>query len=252
MELNPEQQAFKDAYIEARGYWVEFNDGLLQHSPQWLEAYLGYAGAPNLEGTIEPRLREMIYVAIDASTTHMFTQGLGIHVRIALQSGCTAADLIEVMHIATMQGLDSVAAGMPILTEEAQRAGIELPDSVDVGPILDRYEAVFGERPAWLEAICKLFPVYTDALCQLLFIADSTSGLSDRERTLIRLALASSPTHLNRESMRLETRRALSIGVSPTEIAQVFQLSSHLGIHACVDGVPLIVQADQVGAAVSE
>lgn len=245
MELSAEQSAFKEAYIKARGYWVEFNDGLLKYCPEWLEAYLAYADAPSREGPLEPRLREMIYVAIDASTTHLFTQGLGIHVRMALEVGCSAAELIEVMQIATMQGLDSVVAGMPILLEEAESAGIALPDANGTAPLLQRYEALFGDSPDWLEAVCRLFPGYADALCQLLFIADSKGGLSDRERTLIRLALASSPTHLNRPAIRQETRRALQIGVSPAEIAQVFQLAAHLGIHACVDGVPLIVRAQQ-------
>lgn len=245
MELNPEQRAFREDYIKARGYWVDFNDGLLQYSPAWLEAYLAYADAPSREGPLEPRLREMIYVAIDTSTTHLFTQGLAIHVRVALECGCSASELIEVMQIATMQGLDSLAAGMPILVEEAERAGIALPDSSGTTLIVERYEALFGESPEWLEAVCRLFPAYADALCQLLLVANREGGLSERERTLIRLALASSPTHLNRPAIREETRKALQIGVSPAEIAEVFQLAAHLGIHACVDGVPLVVRAEQ-------
>ncbi|MES2337398.1 MAG: carboxymuconolactone decarboxylase family protein [Pseudomonadota bacterium] len=243
MDLTPEQQAFKDAYIRSRGYWVPFNDGLLRHSPEWLTAYLAYAGAPARDGPLTPRMRELIYVAVDTSTTHMFTQGLEIHVRAALAVGCTADELIEVMQIATMQGLDSVSAGMAILAEEAADLGIALPDRGDPTPLLDQYEGVFGDRPDWLAAVARATPAYAQALVDLLVVADRHGGLSLCETALIRLALAASPTHLNRDAMRVETRRALRAGATPDEVVQVFQLVAHLGIHACVDGVPAIVAA---------
>lgn len=237
MELTPEQQAFKDEYIRARGYWVPFNDGLLRYSSEWLSAYLAYAASPAREGPLSPRMRELIYVAVDTSTTHMFAQGLEIHVRAALAVGCTASELIEVMQIATMQGLDSVTAGMAILAEEAT-----LPDG-DAAPILDRYAAVFGDRPDWLAAVARITPGYAEALVALLETADRHGTLSAKERALIRLALAASPTHLDREAMRVEIRRALAAGADVAELTQVFQLVAHLGIHACVDGVPMIVAA---------
>jgi alkylhydroperoxidase/carboxymuconolactone decarboxylase family protein YurZ len=242
MELNAKQKAFKEAYIRSRGYWVEFNDGLLQHSPEWLEAYLEYAQTPARDGPIEPRLREMIYVAIDASTTHMFTQGLVIHIKLALAAGCSAKTLVEVLQIATMQGIDSVAAGMPILLEEAAAAGIEIPDRSNMSPALERYKSIFGNTPDWLNAIARIAPKYADTLIELLATAEQHSDLTKKEKALIRLALASAPTHLNHEAMRTETRNALSAGATPDEITEVFQLVAHLGIHACVDGVPAIVE----------
>lgn len=243
MDLSPEQQAFKDEYIRARGYWVPFNDGLLAYSPEWLAAYLAYAGAPARGGAIDARLRELIYVAVDTSTTHMFAQGLDIHIRAALAVGCTAGELIEVMQIATMQGLDSVAAGMAILADEAGALGIALPDHNIRGELLDRYESVFGDRPDWLAAVARVTPDYAVALVDLLVTADRHGRLPAKDRALIRLALAASPTHLDRDAMRVEVRRALAAGATPEQVATVFQLVAHLGIHACVDGVPLIVAA---------
>ncbi|GAB3104112.1 hypothetical protein G8770_11365 [Aestuariicella hydrocarbonica] len=240
MQLTDEQQAFKDAYIEARGYWVDFNDGLLKHSPEWLQAYLKYAETPARDGPLSAKLREMIYVAIDASTTHMFTEGMEIHIKLAFKAGCTVGELIEVMQIATMQGFDSVSAGMTILVEEASAAGITLPKHSNGESILDRYELMFGDRPVWLQALARAVPKYTEILVDLLTTADQHSNLPDKDKILIRLALAASPTHLNREAMRTETRRALSAGATSEEIIEVFQLAAHLGIHACVDGVPAI------------
>jgi alkylhydroperoxidase/carboxymuconolactone decarboxylase family protein YurZ len=43
--------------------------------------------------------------------------------------------------------------------------------------------------------------------------------------------------------MRLHIRRALRQGATAAELLEVMQLVAHLGIHACVIGVPLIVEA---------
>ena len=38
----------------------------------------------------------MIYIAIDASTTHMYEPGLKVHIRNALKYGATKAEIMEV------------------------------------------------------------------------------------------------------------------------------------------------------------
>lgn len=222
---------------------MEFNDGLLRHAPRWLAAYLAYAEAPARDGPLTPRLRELIYVAVDASTTHMFSEGLHLHVDMALKAGCTPGELIEVMQIATLQGLDSVVAGAEILAEEAPAAGLALPATGNGGDLLQRYEAARGDRPAWLGLVAAMAPRYAEALMALIEVAEEEATLTARERALIRLALAASPTSLNRSAMRTETRAALRAGAAPEDVLEVFQLVAHLGIHACVDGVPAVLRA---------
>ena len=237
------KEAFRRDYVERRGYWAEFNDGLLEYSPEWLEAYLGYSSAPARCGPLSARMRELIYVAVDGSTTHMFTQGLEIHIGIALKVGCSAEELVEVLQLATMQGLDSVILGMTLLEEERPQ-GVPAVPAAEAA--LSRYGEVFGEVPQWLGTMARLAPDWVHALVNLLETAQRGSRLSAAERGLVRLALASSPTHLNEPAMRLALREALDAGASAEEIAQVFQLVAHLGLHACVDGIPAVVRA--VGA----
>lgn len=238
MRSDEDRAAFKRRYIETRGYWAAFNDGLLEHSPEWLEAYLGYSSCPALTGPLSPRMRELIYVAVDASTTHLFQAGLEVHVGIALKVGCSAGELIEVLQLATMQGLDSVAMGMTILAEELGGSA-EAPTQAGT----DALDAWPGERPAWLPLMASLSPAWVAALANLMVTADRTARLTDMERALIRLALAASPTHLHAAGVRQEVRRALDSGASPAEIAQIFQLVAHLGLHACSEGIPTIVRA---------
>lgn len=240
MRSEQEKAAFKRRYIETRGYWAAFNDGLLDHSPDWLAAYLDYSSCPALTGPLSARMRELIYVAVDASTTHLFQAGLEVHVGLALSVGCDVGELIEVLQIATMQGLDSVAMGMTILAEEMAAAEHAVPDDPD--PVEWQ-----GEQPDWLPLMATLSPEWVSALGHLLATADRLSRLAEVERTLIRLALAASPTHLHGEGVRTHTRRALAAGATPAEIAQVFQLVAHLGLHACSEGIPTILRVADRG-----
>jgi alkylhydroperoxidase/carboxymuconolactone decarboxylase family protein YurZ len=231
VQSDESKQAFKRAYVAARGYWAEFNDGLLEHSPEWLEAYLGYSSTPARSGPLSARMRELIYVAVDGSTTHLFQAGLEIHIGIALQVGCTPAELIEVLQIATMQGLDSVELGMEVLRQELAERGSPLAG---------------GD---WRDAMAGLAPEWNAALETLERTSERTSSLSACERATIRLALAASPTHLKERGVREHVRAALDTGASAAEIAQVFQLVAHLGLHACSEGVPAVMRAAAGSAA---
>jgi len=248
MELTEDQQRFKAEYIRERGYWVSFNDGLLAYSPDFLRTYLDYAGVPARTGPLSPRLRELIYVAIDTSTTHMFAQGLAIHIRKALQCGCTLIELIEVMQLATTQGLDSVAVGVDLIVEEMEAAGmvspqLQTPATSEMQALKRNYVHEFGDWPEWCERLLRLAPEYFKEMTALLAAPSVTGALDHKTRSLISLALAAAPTHLDRDAMRLHIRRALRQGATAEELLEVMQLVAHLGIHACVIGVPLIVEA---------
>ncbi|MET0193981.1 MAG: carboxymuconolactone decarboxylase family protein [Hyphomicrobiaceae bacterium] len=245
MQSDERRQAFKQAYIEARGYWAEFNEGLLEHSPEWLEAYLGYSSTPARCGPLSARMRELIYVAVDGSTTHLFQAGLEIHIRIALDVGCTAGELIEVLQIATMQGLDSVVLGMSILQEELNPQPVGDGPAIAADPVVAASDLLptREEEQPWRALMARLSPEWIEALDHLGATAERTSRLTAQERALIRLALAASPTHLNAQAVRAQVRSALGLGATPEEIAQVFQLVAHLGLHACSEGVPAVVRA---------
>lgn len=253
MELTAEQQQFKEAYIRDRGYWVPFNDGLLAYTPDYLKVYFDYAAVPARTGPLPARVRELIYVAVDTSTTHMFGEGLAIHVRMALQSGCTPIELMEVMQLSTAQGLDSVSGGIGLVMEEFEAAG-QTP-AILAGPLDPRGEAAkadyvarFGDWPRWCDQLVRLDPAYFEAMTKMLDGPSLTGGLDDKTRALVSFALAASPTHLDRDAMREHVRRAIRQGATAAELVEVLQLVAHLGIHACVIGVPMIVEAAEAQA----
>jgi alkylhydroperoxidase/carboxymuconolactone decarboxylase family protein YurZ len=117
-----ERTALRDRFIEERGYWNPFWDGLLQLDPVFFEAYLTFSSVPWRNGVLEPKVKELIYVAIDASTTHLYEPGVRQHIRNALGYGASKEEVMEVLELVSVLGIHACTLGVPVLLEELARA----------------------------------------------------------------------------------------------------------------------------------
>src|SRR4028118_1508820 len=122
-ELSPRQHALKNEFTRVRGYWSPVWDQVLALDPDFFEAYLNFSSVPWRNGVLEPKVREFIYIAIDASTTHLHAAGTRTHVRNALRLGATRQEVMEVLQLISVLGIHSVTDGVPILIEEMATAG---------------------------------------------------------------------------------------------------------------------------------
>lgn len=121
-ELSPAQRRLREDSVDRRGYWNEFWDGLLQLDPDFFEAYLRFSSVPWTNGTLEPEVKELIYIAIDASTTHLYEPGLRQHVANALRHGATKEEIMEVYELTSVLGIDTCTLGVPVLLQELEKA----------------------------------------------------------------------------------------------------------------------------------
>jgi alkylhydroperoxidase/carboxymuconolactone decarboxylase family protein YurZ len=112
-----EEEVFKAKFIEARGFWHPDWDPMLLLSPGFMEAYMGYSAHAWRTGTLEPKVKEFIYIAIDVSVTHMHEPGTRQHIRNAFKNGATVNEIVEVMELASLVGIHSFARGMGAVAE---------------------------------------------------------------------------------------------------------------------------------------
>jgi alkylhydroperoxidase/carboxymuconolactone decarboxylase family protein YurZ len=115
--LTARQEEVKAEFTEARGYWNEFWDGLLRLDVEFFAAYSSFSAYPWRNGTLEPKVRELIYTAFDTSATHMFEPGLRQHIRNALALGATGAEIAEVIELASGIGVEAYALAAPGLVD---------------------------------------------------------------------------------------------------------------------------------------
>ena len=123
-ELNERQKQLKEKFIAARGYWSEgIWEPVLKLDPDFFEAYLNFSAVPWKKGILPPKIKELIYVAIDASTTHLYEPGLRQHISNALKYGATKEEIMEVFELVSVLGIHTCTMGVPILMEELKNAG---------------------------------------------------------------------------------------------------------------------------------
>jgi len=107
------------------GDWNPMWETLGASSPAFLEAYLQLRSVPFKQGPLEPKVKELIMIAINAATTHLYAPGVRRHIRNALTLGATGDEILEAIQLTTLLGIHACNLAVPILDEElrAMHAG---------------------------------------------------------------------------------------------------------------------------------
>ena len=121
--LDERQTRLKAEFIAKHGGWSDYWNSILVLATDFFEATMEMLYIPWAQGPLLPKQKELIYVAIDAATNHLYERGIRIHMAKALKSGATVAEIIEVLRLASSLGSQTLAIGLPILAEELGRGG---------------------------------------------------------------------------------------------------------------------------------
>ena len=117
------KKELKSEFIKNRGYWSEFWEDVLELDENFFAAYSKFSSIPAKTNALSPKIREFIYIAIDASTTHLYLPGLKLHMENALSLGATRGEIMEVLELTSVLGIHTCTLGVPILIEELRELG---------------------------------------------------------------------------------------------------------------------------------
>lgn len=236
----------KQDFIDARGYWSFGWDPLLDMAPDYFAAYAKLSAVPWKTGTLDPKIKELIYIAIDSSTTHMYEPGLRIHIRNALGYGATRDEIMEVFQLTSVLGVHTVTMGVPALLDAMRSAG--LGGEIQSGELTPRQKelkaAFIAARGYWSEmwdGVLALSPDYFEAYAEFSSVPWKLGTLEPKVKELIYVAIDASTTHLYEPGTRIHMANALKCGATPAEIMEVLALTSVLGVHTMAVGVPALL-----------
>lgn len=100
-------------------------------------------------------------------------------------------------------------------------------------------------RGTWSDAwqnVLELDAEFLRAYLQWSALPARKGHLEPRVREFIFIAADAAATHLYTPGIRQHVRAALDLGATATEIMEVLELTSTLGIHACNVGIPLLLE----------
>ena len=222
----------KAFFIAERGYWRPWTETMLQECPGFVQHYARYAGYPARTGPLTERMVELIYVALDASSSHLFESGLHTHMKRALELGATQADIFDVLHLVAVQGVASVGQATDILAEFTDLTDVAAIDA----KLQARIDRLGSTHALTLSAMARLDPGYAEVLLDFVEQGRPVAGLTPAERSLVQLALHACFTAFNPGAIRQIVATALSQDLTPAELLQAIQLGGHLAVHGTALG----------------
>jgi alkylhydroperoxidase/carboxymuconolactone decarboxylase family protein YurZ len=104
----------------ASGDWNPFWDLLEEMDSDYLEAFLAFRSVPINQGPLPQKIKELIFIAVNAATTHLWAPGVRRHIRNALNEGATPEEILEAIQLTSIMGIHSLTLGVPILQEEVE------------------------------------------------------------------------------------------------------------------------------------
>ena len=105
-------------HMRAMGQWNEAWNPFFELDPVWTDQFMATGAGVYGSRVLEPKLVELLSIAFDASYTHMYAPGARRHIRSALKLGATVQEIMEVLKLCVVQGVQACNLGVPILAEE--------------------------------------------------------------------------------------------------------------------------------------
>ncbi|HEY2875916.1 MAG TPA: carboxymuconolactone decarboxylase family protein [Reyranella sp.] len=107
--------------MKAAGQWNTAWDPFFELDPQWTDEFMATGVAIYASKIFTPKEVELLSIAFDASYTHMYAPGTRRHIKGALAAGATVEEIMEVLKLCVVQGVQACNLGVPILAEELAR-----------------------------------------------------------------------------------------------------------------------------------
>jgi alkylhydroperoxidase/carboxymuconolactone decarboxylase family protein YurZ len=108
--------------MKAVGQWNAAWDPFFELDPVWTDEFMATGVAIYGSGLFSPKEIELLSIAFDASYTHMYAPGTRRHIKGALKAGARLDEIMEVLKLCVVQGVQACNLGIPILAEELERA----------------------------------------------------------------------------------------------------------------------------------
>jgi alkylhydroperoxidase/carboxymuconolactone decarboxylase family protein YurZ len=209
--------------------------------PAFFEAFAELAAVPRRSTVLEPKVKELVCLAVNAAATHLYEPGIREHARRAVELGASKEELLEVLQLTSTLGIHASTVGVPLL--------LEAMGDREVPPLDDRraalkadFEARRGYWHEFWDGLLELDPDFFEAYVEFSSYPWTNGVLEPKVKELIYTAFDASATHMYVPGLRQHIANALAYGATPAEVMEVFELASTIGIHGYLVALPIVLE----------
>jgi len=235
----------KAAYEAAFGYWDERWEALLEADPVLFAGYLDLATVPSRKGHLSPKVRALVFLAVDVASTHLYLPGVRQRIAQALDAGASREEVVEVIQLVSGLGIHAMNIGVPLLQELLVERGLPpAPETLSEHQqaLKEDFTRKRGYWHAFWEGLLALDPEFFESFIEFSAIPWVHGVLEPKVKEFIYTAFDSASTHLYVEGWKLHMRNALNYGATPEELLEVMEISSTLGIHGPLSAAPILLE----------
>jgi alkylhydroperoxidase/carboxymuconolactone decarboxylase family protein YurZ len=214
---------------------------LREADPAFFEAFAKLAAVPRRATALEPKVKELVCLAVNAAATHMYEPGIREHARRAVELGASKEELLEVLQLTSTLGIHASTVGVPLLLEALGDREVPPLDERRAALKAD-FEAKRGYWHEFWDGLLELDPDFFEAYVEFSSYPWTNGVLEPKIKELIYTAFDASATHMYVPGLRQHIENALAYGATPAEVMEVFELASTIGIHGYLVALPTVLE----------
>ncbi|CAD6533753.1 hypothetical protein LMG27952_02813 [Paraburkholderia hiiakae] len=104
--------------VRESGMFNPLWETIYRWDPQYLEKFLAMGLGLWRDNILPPLWIEFLCIAGDAAITHLYSHGTQRHIKAALELGATRRQILEVLKIVSLQGIEACELAVPLLDAE--------------------------------------------------------------------------------------------------------------------------------------
>lgn len=189
-------KASRDKFINTLGEdaWDSNWEAVQQLSPEFFNVSVDLLAVPKKKRHLSPKVQQLIAIAVDSSSTHLYLPGIQQHIKLALKAGASKREVMEVIELTSTLGIHACNLGVPLLVDVMKEVGIwdNHPNAgKPLSPRCETLKADFTKRrgywhPTW-EEFLVLDPDFFEAYLNFSSVPwekDTDGGLEPKVRRL--------------------------------------------------------------------
>jgi len=107
--------------MKALRHWNEEWGPLVFLDPSWTDQYMAMCAKLYEESVLSLKELELLLIAFDAAYVHIYSTDTRRHIKNAFKAGATVGEIMEVLKLGVVQGVQACNLGVTILAEELER-----------------------------------------------------------------------------------------------------------------------------------
>jgi len=242
-ELTDEQVELRERFTDEVGYWNDLYEDVVRIDPTFFEYYTEILAHPHRHGSLDPKVREFMLIAVNAATTQLHTDGVRTHIGRALDHGAEFEEIVEVLQRTSGLGIHSITQGVPILEDFFGPAPEPTSDeAAEQDRVREKFEQQRGYWSERWESVLRTDHRFLDAYTDLSSHPYVVGPLDEKVKEFLSIAYDTTTTNLYTPGTRVHVENALKLGATREEVMEVLELAVIVGFHTLTESAPILIE----------